>query len=347
MDVSRPDHEGHEPPFLSRQVIAPGEAGHPAKLLTEAYDRAPYEQIILGDWDGAVQVFGAAQRGEEVRFFAGRNDPADESRFTIGYEIKGKGGTLEGRLGADDKVSLKVLDGPAVERAAKLQQEREEAYRKAIAFDARTAWLVFDEATDRVPIEFRPGDPRRPKIAALPATAPATRPLGRGEGRSTTTPRSTRPGRDWTSWRTAFKGEGAGTRGSGIVSRTGPTTWGYWEFRDSLFIHGRTAVGGEERLVVVEFDPAAFVATNPSPFIINVFGPPVRLHPMNHTEKWGGVPPLPCPPGTPLRVYSGRADESDPSRFTIRFDAGDRPYRLEGRLGPDDIVRFEIREGAK
>jgi hypothetical protein len=47
-----------------------------------------------------------------VRFFAGRPDPKDPSRFTIAYEANGNSGIIEGKLGADTSVSLRIKDGP-------------------------------------------------------------------------------------------------------------------------------------------------------------------------------------------------------------------------------------------
>jgi hypothetical protein len=50
----------------------------------------------------------------EVRLFAGQPDADDAGRFTIRYEIDDVPGTIEGRLGADNTVMMRVLDGPAV-----------------------------------------------------------------------------------------------------------------------------------------------------------------------------------------------------------------------------------------
>lgn len=52
-----------------------------------------------------------------LRFFAGQPDPADDSRFTIGYEMDGRVGTLEGQLLEDGDIALRVLDGPAAAAA--------------------------------------------------------------------------------------------------------------------------------------------------------------------------------------------------------------------------------------
>jgi hypothetical protein len=48
-----------------------------------------------------------------MRVYAGQPDPGDEARFTVKYEIDGVPGTIEGRLEADDAVTLRVVDGPA------------------------------------------------------------------------------------------------------------------------------------------------------------------------------------------------------------------------------------------
>jgi hypothetical protein len=49
-----------------------------------------------------------------LRIYAGQVDPANDARFTIRYEIDDVPGTIEGVLQPDDSVTLKVLDGPAV-----------------------------------------------------------------------------------------------------------------------------------------------------------------------------------------------------------------------------------------
>lgn len=48
-----------------------------------------------------------------MRVFAGQADPDDSARFTIRYEIDDTPGTIEGRLQADDSVTLRILTGPA------------------------------------------------------------------------------------------------------------------------------------------------------------------------------------------------------------------------------------------
>jgi len=48
-----------------------------------------------------------------VRVFAGQTDAADESHFTMGYDIDGYAGTIDGWLDQYDSVRLQVRDGPA------------------------------------------------------------------------------------------------------------------------------------------------------------------------------------------------------------------------------------------
>jgi hypothetical protein len=48
-----------------------------------------------------------------MRIYAGQVDPKDDAHFTIKYEIDNVPGTIDGRLEADDTVTLKFLDGPA------------------------------------------------------------------------------------------------------------------------------------------------------------------------------------------------------------------------------------------
>ncbi|HEV8606759.1 MAG TPA: hypothetical protein VGQ99_15395 [Tepidisphaeraceae bacterium] len=52
-------------------------------------------------------------RSLHLRFFAGQPDPANQSRFTIPYELNGQRGTIEGRLGRrDNDFFLRIIDGP-------------------------------------------------------------------------------------------------------------------------------------------------------------------------------------------------------------------------------------------
>jgi hypothetical protein len=51
---------------------------------------------------------------EPFSLFDGVPDPADASRFTIGYSLRGQAGTIEGRIDNNDAVTFRVLAGPLV-----------------------------------------------------------------------------------------------------------------------------------------------------------------------------------------------------------------------------------------
>jgi hypothetical protein len=48
----------------------------------------------------------------QLRVYAGQIDPADSSHFSIHYEMWGQGDILDGRLGDDDRVTLKPRNPP-------------------------------------------------------------------------------------------------------------------------------------------------------------------------------------------------------------------------------------------
>lgn len=55
-----------------------------------------------------------------TRFFEGTADPADPSRFVIGYDMDGVPGTIEGRLRKTpygDDILFRVISGPALDRS--------------------------------------------------------------------------------------------------------------------------------------------------------------------------------------------------------------------------------------
>jgi hypothetical protein len=49
---------------------------------------------------------------DTLRLFAGQADPADESHFTIRYELNGQPGLIDGWLMPDDTVKLEPREGP-------------------------------------------------------------------------------------------------------------------------------------------------------------------------------------------------------------------------------------------
>jgi hypothetical protein len=64
-------------------------------------------QPISDSNDQTVMELGTGFRLDE-----GLLDPADPTRLLIPYQVHGKAGRIEGRLGANDFLMLRVLDGP-------------------------------------------------------------------------------------------------------------------------------------------------------------------------------------------------------------------------------------------
>jgi hypothetical protein len=62
-------------------------------------------------WEGPFQ--GGYPGSVDVQVLAGQSDPADPAHFTIAYTVEGKPGIIDGRLGDDDTVTLKVRTGSA------------------------------------------------------------------------------------------------------------------------------------------------------------------------------------------------------------------------------------------
>jgi hypothetical protein len=56
------------------------------------------------------------QSDKPLRLYAAQSDLADPTRFTIRYDIDGQQGIIEGKLETDSGITLKVLDGPALQR---------------------------------------------------------------------------------------------------------------------------------------------------------------------------------------------------------------------------------------
>lgn len=59
-----------------------------------------------------------------IRVGAGLPDPADASRFTMPFVFYGIAGTYEGRLGDDDRVTIRLLDEPGFAARAKAARAR-------------------------------------------------------------------------------------------------------------------------------------------------------------------------------------------------------------------------------
>lgn len=63
-------------------------------------------------WQGGVAIH--KRPAGSLRMFAGQPDPADASHFTIGYELNGQPGTVDGWVVNGGRVNLRVRDGPAL-----------------------------------------------------------------------------------------------------------------------------------------------------------------------------------------------------------------------------------------
>lgn len=66
---------------------------------------------------GSVSVIDSVPvpRGR-IRYYAGRPDPADESRFSFDYETPAGRGTIDGWLTGDDTIEFEVRDGPLAQQ---------------------------------------------------------------------------------------------------------------------------------------------------------------------------------------------------------------------------------------
>jgi hypothetical protein len=124
---------------------------------------------------------------------------------------------------------------------------------------------------------------------------------------------------------------------------TAPPFYSWWGDTYDLFIHGRRACGGTERLVAINLDAATFLAGDPAPLWITVYslGLPLCRGEWHYTRAGLGFP---CPPGRTLRLFFGQPDPADDSHFTIRYDAGTRKGIIDGRLNRDDSVTLTARE---
>ena len=123
---------------------------------------------------------------------------------------------------------------------------------------------------------------------------------------------------------------------------------------DSIFIHGRRAAGGPQRLVIVstadQLSRRTADSATPPPDL------PVLRARVVRPATWAageaelssravGVGPLSAVPYGGLRFYAGQPDPIDLSHFTIDYDTPDGVGTLDGYLMPDDSVKIEARDG--
>jgi hypothetical protein len=90
-------------PGSTLQMLGPGERAVFASMPSPSRPPPGLLRLIPHDRQGLAAA----------TVYAGQPDPADATHFTIAYSIGPAGGTIDGRLGDDDAVSLAVRDGPA------------------------------------------------------------------------------------------------------------------------------------------------------------------------------------------------------------------------------------------
>ncbi len=107
------------------------------------------------------------------------------------------------------------------------------------------------------------------------------------------------------------------------------------------FMHGRKSASGPKRLVVVEFlamrepqGPDHTVFFHPRVFAASVVRPGMQVRRNEDTIR------VRLAPDERLRLYAGRPDPTDASRFTIECFIGDERGTIEGQLHADDRVTF-------
>jgi hypothetical protein len=68
--------------------------------------------------------------------------------------------------------------------------------------------------------------------------------------------------------------------------------------------------------------------------------PGTRVSPTTH----GKIQPY-LKPGERVRIYAGRPDSTDPSRFTAGYEAGGEKGTIEGRLRDDGTLDVGVLDG--
>jgi hypothetical protein len=82
--------------------------GRVMKLSTKVMQKASWWpgsrlRILTASEDVLLENLGS---GDYVRFYPGQPDPADAAHFTICYQFNDKLGVIDGRLNADDTITL-------------------------------------------------------------------------------------------------------------------------------------------------------------------------------------------------------------------------------------------------
>jgi hypothetical protein len=118
-----------------------------------------------------------------------------------------------------------------------------------------------------------------------------------------------------------------------------------WDSFGTVFMHGLTSKGGTRRLVHIGLS----VSDPPGASTIVSFrimsNPPVTWDNLAQApstrsrEHFMGLDT-----GQRLRLFAGQVDPADPSRFTIRYEAGQQKGMIDGQLQDDGTVKLAPRE---
>ena len=118
-----------------------------------------------------------------------------------------------------------------------------------------------------------------------------------------------------------------------------------------VFLHGRTAPGGQERLVVVKVDLTRSYLRNPKMVLgtVHLFNASV-MRPATLTQnpfvvRTNWQPPAPVPKWGELTLLAGQPDPADAAHFTIDYQTPAGKGTIDGWLQPDDTVKFQVRDG--
>lgn len=74
----------------------------------------PRDRVNPPTWDGnGTFLHGNFDPTRRLRFFAAQLDPTNPAHFTVGYEMDGQAGTIDGTYQVDGDVVMTIRDGPA------------------------------------------------------------------------------------------------------------------------------------------------------------------------------------------------------------------------------------------
>ncbi|HEX4795772.1 MAG TPA: hypothetical protein VH370_18420 [Humisphaera sp.] len=119
----------------------------------------------------------------------------------------------------------------------------------------------------------------------------------------------------------------------------------YYGGSDELFRHSRRSRDGNVQLVLIGFDPPAFMAGSILPFRSQVVTMHGQFQSLEYSGQWELNLLFNCPPTQPLKLYAGQADPSDESHFTIDYSTPAGEGVIDGWLVSHNFVNLRIRNG--